>query len=42
VPEDASLQERERIKFDLIEGLMKDFDAEIEKNVRQHLANWVR
>lgn len=42
VPEDASLQERERIKFDLIEALMKDFNAEMEKNVRQHLANWVR
>ena len=42
VAEDASLNERERIKFDLIEGLMKDFDAEIEKNIRQHLANWVR
>jgi hypothetical protein len=42
IAEDASLNERERIKFDLVEKLMKDFDAEIEKNVRQHLANWVR
>lgn len=42
VGEDASLNERERIKFDLVESLMKDFDAEIEKNIRQHLANWIR
>ncbi len=42
VGEDASLNERERIKFNLIEGLMKDFDAEIEKNIRQHLVNWLR
>ncbi len=42
IAEDASLNERERLKFDLIESLMKDFDAEVEKNVRRHLANWVR
>ena len=42
VGEDVSLNERERIKFNLIESLMKDFDAEIEKNIRQHLANWLR
>ena len=42
VGEDVSLNERERIKFNLVESLMKDFDAEIEKNIRQHLANWLR
>ena len=42
VGEDVSLNERERIKFNLIESLMKDFDAEIEKNIRQHLAGWIR
>ena len=42
VGEDASLNERERIKFNLIEGLMKDFDVEMEKNIRQHLVNWLR
>ena len=42
VGEDVSLNERERIKFNLIEGLMKDFDAELEKNIRQHLASWLR
>ena len=42
VGEDVSLNERERIKFNLVEGLMKDFDAEIEKSIRQHLANWLR
>ena len=33
VREDASLNERERVKFDLIEALMKDFDAEFEKSI---------
>jgi hypothetical protein len=42
VGEDVSLNERERIKFNLIESLMKDFDAELEKNIRQHLAGWIR
>ncbi len=37
VLEDASLNERERVKFDLIEGLMKDFDAEFEKSVLTYL-----
>lgn len=42
VREDASLNERERIKFDLVEGLMKDFDAEIEKSILRYLATLPR
>ena len=42
VREDASLNERERIKFDLIEALMKDFDAEFEKSALLYLRNQPR
>lgn len=42
VREDASLNERAKVQFDMVEALMKDFDAEIEKNIRQYLANWLR
>jgi len=42
IGEEVTLNERERVKFNLIDGLMKDFDAELEKNIRQHLANWLR
>jgi len=37
VREDATLNERDRIWFALVEDLMLDFNAEIEKNIRQHL-----
>lgn len=42
VREDASLNERERTKFDLVEGLMKDFDAEIERSILRYLATLPR
>ncbi|MBM3564525.1 MAG: hypothetical protein FJX42_00220 [Alphaproteobacteria bacterium] len=42
VREDASLNEREKIKFDLVEGLMKDFDAEMEKSVLRYLGTLPR
>ncbi len=38
VREDVSMNERDRIRFELIEALMKDFDAEIENNIRTYLA----
>jgi len=38
VREDATLNERDRIWFALVEDLMQDFNAEIEKNIRQHLS----
>jgi hypothetical protein len=37
VREDATLNDRDRIWFNLVEDLMRDFNAEIEKNIRQHL-----
>jgi len=42
VREDASLHDRERVQFELVEALMVQFDAEMEKNIRAHLANWIR
>jgi hypothetical protein len=42
VAENVSLGERQRIQFKLIEALMKDFNIEMEKNVRRYLANWIR
>jgi hypothetical protein len=41
VPEDITLNERERVWFELTDGLMKDFDAEMSKNIRQHLARFL-
>ncbi|MDX9860524.1 MAG: hypothetical protein RBS99_06360 [Rhodospirillales bacterium] len=35
--EDASLNERDRLRFDLIEALMKDFNTEMEQDIRTHL-----
>lgn len=42
VREDATLNERERTWHDIADGLMKDFNAEMERNIRQHLVNWLR
>ncbi len=39
VPEDASLLEREKIWYELSETVMNDFDAEMERAVREHLAD---
>lgn len=39
--EDASLNLRERMWFDLIEALMRDFDSEMEKNIRGHVGAYV-
>ena len=41
VREDATLNERRRVQFELIENLMKDFNAEIERNIRQYLGKWL-
>ncbi|MCH7864519.1 MAG: hypothetical protein IIC56_04805 [Proteobacteria bacterium] len=40
--EDVTINERDQAWFDLTEALIKDFDAEFEKNIRQALADWVR
>ena len=42
VREDASINDREKIWFDLTEALVHDFDKAMEKNVRQHLRAWLR
>ncbi len=42
VAENVSVSERQRIQFKLVEALMKDFDIEMEKNIRRYLANWIR
>ncbi len=42
VREDANINERELAWFKLTEALMKDFDAEISKNIRRYLRKWQR
>jgi len=39
--EDATVNDRERLWYDLVRQLAADFDAEMEKNLRQHLSGWV-
>ena len=39
--EDASINDRERMWFDLTEALMRDFNAELEKNIRQYLGGYL-
>ena len=41
VREDASLNEREREWFRLTEKAMNGFDAEMEKQIRRYLVNWL-
>lgn len=40
--EDATLNDRQKVWFDMTETAMKDFDREMEKNIRRYLANWLR
>ncbi len=40
--EDITINERDRAWFDQTEALIKDFNAEFEKNIRRALADWVR
>lgn len=42
VREDATINKRERAWFDLTEALVRDFDAVMEENIRQHLGRWLR
>ena len=39
--EDATINDRERMWFDLVEALMGDFNAELEKNIRQYLSGYL-
>lgn len=41
LPENASLNEREKVWFELTEALMRDFDAEMEQNIRAHVGGFV-
>ena len=42
VREDANINKRERAWFDLTEALARNFDVIIEKNIRQHLSQFLR
>lgn len=42
VPEGATLNERDKVLYDLIVAATRDFDDALEANVRQYLASWVR
>lgn len=42
VAEDATLNERERVWYELTEALMTDLNAELEKNIRQHLGAFLQ
>jgi hypothetical protein len=41
VMEDAKPEERERVWFELLEALMKDFDKEMEKAIRLYMDPWL-
>ena len=40
--EDVTINQRDRAWFNQTEALIKDFDAEMEKNIRRVLDDWVR
>ena len=40
--EDSTLEEREQRWVELVEALMADFDAEMDKQIRTHLGHWLR
>jgi hypothetical protein len=42
VREDSSLNDREKAWYEMTEAAMKDFDAEMERQIRRHLGNWAR
>ncbi len=42
VPEGISLNDREQVWFEIAEDLMKDLDAELDKNIRRYLVRFVR
>ncbi len=41
VREDASINAREAVWFEMTEALMRDFNREMEKNIRAYLGDWV-
>ncbi len=42
IREDLSINDRERVWFNLVDRLMADFNQQIEVSLRQHLGNWLR
>ncbi|MCW5752624.1 MAG: hypothetical protein KIT81_15925 [Alphaproteobacteria bacterium] len=42
VAENLTLNEREQLQFELVEALMKDLDAELERNIRQYMSLLLR
>lgn len=42
IAEDATLAEREKLWFDMVEKLARGTDAEMEKQIPDHLANYLR
>lgn len=41
VPENATINERDRALFDLIDQLMQNFNTEMDESIRTHLSQWV-
>lgn len=42
VPEGISVNEREKVWFDLVEATMNDLNAELERQIRAHLSQFLR
>lgn len=42
IREDATLNERDKAWFTLVEELMNVFDLEMKRNMKRHLVNWIR
>ena len=42
VREDINLNDRERTQFELVDKLLADFNGQMDANIRQHLAPWLR
>ncbi|MEX2453822.1 MAG: hypothetical protein WD470_03910 [Rhodospirillaceae bacterium] len=42
VPENVSLNDRDKIWFEMTEALMADLNQSLEGQLRQHMSNWVR
>lgn len=42
VPEDATLAQREKLWFEMTEQLSREVDAELERQIRQHMTDFLR
>ncbi len=42
VPEDISLNDREKVWFEMTEAMIKDINAEFERTIPQYLSKWLR